>query len=198
MNIVLIGFRCAGKSTVGPKLAAKLHRDFVDCDEYIEAKTHLSIREIFDIAGEAYFRGLEGQAIADLSKQDGKVIATGGGAALRYKNIQQLKRNGVVFYLEVGAETAYERFRGDPRSKDRRPALTPLDHLSEMQEQVKHRTPYYLNAADHTIRTDGRSVDEVMSEILLHLKERGLAGGADPGHTDPPPDAGDDDELSTA
>ena len=60
MNIVLIGFRCSGKSTIGEIIAKKLKRTFVDCDDYIEKKTHLSVREIFDIAGESYFRTLEG------------------------------------------------------------------------------------------------------------------------------------------
>src|SRR5262245_62566594 len=96
MNVVLIGFRCAGKSTVGRGLAQRLGREFVDCDEYIEGKTHLSIREIFDLAGESYFRTLEGQAIQDLARADGRVIATGGGAVLRRQNTKYLKRNGIL------------------------------------------------------------------------------------------------------
>ena len=96
MNIVLIGFRCSGKSTVGKSLAKRLRRPFTDSDEYIEAKTHLPIREIFDLAGESYFRTLEGQAIVDLSRLDGQIIATGGGAALKRQNMKSLRRNGLV------------------------------------------------------------------------------------------------------
>lgn len=186
MNIVLIGFRCAGKSTVGRRIAARLKRDFVDCDEYIEERTHLNIREIFDIAGESYFRGLESQAIGDLSKFEGKVIATGGGAALRYKNIQQLKRNGLIIHLQVGPESAYERFRSDAKSRPRRPPLTALDQLTEIRQQMEFRNPYYLNAADLIVRTDGRPVDDIVAEILAWLKERGIH--------EPP----DDNELSAA
>ena len=103
MNIVLIGFRCAGKTSVGKELADRLGRPFIDCDEYIEKKTNLTIREIFDIAGESYFRMLEGDAIADLCKMDHRVIATGGGAVLKYKNIRNLKQNGFVIYLDTSA-----------------------------------------------------------------------------------------------
>jgi len=184
MNVVLIGFRCAGKSCVGRALGKRLNREFLDCDEYIERKTNLTIREIFDIAGESYFRMLEGDAIAEVSKRDGLILATGGGAALRYKNIHLLKRNGVVVFLEVGAESAFQRSQGDPSSPARRPSLTGRDPFEEMREQVEFRRPYYLNAADFVVRTDGRSVDDIVQEILLHLKE---PGGEEP----PPPDEGD-------
>lgn len=174
MNVVLVGFRCAGKSSVGRSLAERLKRGFVDCDEYIERRTHLTIREIFDIAGESYFRMLESDAIADLSKGDGVVLATGGGAVLRYKNIRNLKRNSVVVFLDVGPESAYERFRSDPTTQNRRPSLTGKDVFTEIREQVEFRRPYYLSAADLVVKTDGRSVDEVVKEILAHLQTLGL------------------------
>ena len=68
MNLILIGFRCAGKSSVGTALATRTKKEFVDCDDYIENRTHLAIREIFDIAGETHFRTLESDAIADLAR----------------------------------------------------------------------------------------------------------------------------------
>ncbi len=185
-NVVLVGFRCAGKSTVGRALAERLHREFVDCDEYIESKTHLSIREIFDIAGEAHFRKLEENAIAELTKLDGRVIATGGGAALRYRNIRNLKRRGVVFFLDVGADAAYERLKGDPSSLKRRPSLTDQDPLTEMKQQVEYRRPYYSDAADFVVKTDERPVKDVVGEIMKHLRERGF------------PDHGEDRDMAHA
>lgn len=181
MNVVLIGFRCAGKSSVGRALAKRLKRDFFDCDEYIEGRTHLTIREIFDIAGESYFRMLEGDAIADLAKRDGIVIATGGGAALHYKNIRHLKRNGVIVFLEVEADSAFERSRGDATTAGRRPSLTGKDPYLEMREQVEFRRPYYLNAAELIVPTDGRPVDDVVRDILLRLKEHGVEEHPDEG-----------------
>ncbi len=174
-NVVLIGFRCAGKSTVGRALAERLKFEFLDCDEYIEGKTHLTIREIFDIAGEAHFRKIEAEAIAEVSRLDTKVIATGGGAALRYRNIRNLKRHGIVFFLEVGAQVAFERLHDDPASPQRRPSLTNLDPLTEMKQQVEFRRPYYLGAADFLIRTEARPIRDVVEEIMLHLRDRGFS-----------------------
>ncbi|MBI2898827.1 MAG: shikimate kinase [Planctomycetes bacterium] len=185
MNVVLVGFRCAGKSSVGRTLAERLKCDFVDCDEYIERKTALSIREIFDIAGESYFRMLESDAIADLSRRDGIVIATGGGAVLRYKNIRNLKRNSRVFFLEVGAESAYERFQSDPATQNRRPSLTGKDIFTEIRAQVEFRRPYYQSAADVVVQTDGRPLEEVVKEILEHLQGHGLEEHPDEGDAQP-------------
>ena len=186
MNIILIGFRCAGKTTVGQRLAEQIKAEFVDCDEYIEKKTHLTIREIFDLCGESYFRMLEGDAIKDVCRLDGRVIATGGGAALRYKNIHNLKNNGLVFFLDVGPDEAAKRITADPKSRSRRPALTTKDLKSEVREQVGLRRDYYLKAADFTVRTDQRNAEEVVIEIVGRLKERGL------------PDVGDDRDASLA
>jgi shikimate kinase len=169
MNVVLIGFRGSGKTTVGKALAARLGREFIDCDEHIERKTHLTIREIFERWGESHFRNLESEAIADLAKLDGKVIATGGGAVLRYKNIQMLKRNAKIFHLEVNPENAFRRIESDGSTRQRRPALTEKDPFTEIREQIELRRPYYLQGADVTIATDGRSVEEIVREILGHL-----------------------------
>ena len=188
MNVVLIGFRCAGKSTVGRALADRLRREFVDCDEYIEQKTHLSIREIFDLAGESYFRTLEGQAIQDLARADGRVIATGGGAVLRRQNMKYLKRNGILVLLEVTPDVAFERIRRDSKSAARRPALTGEDPMTEINQQLQFRRPYYQGAADVAVRTDERPVAEVVEEIILHLAKHGITppGGGGPDREEVP------------
>jgi shikimate kinase len=173
MNVVLIGFRCAGKSSVGKSLADKLAREFVDCDEYIERKTQLSIREIFEKWGESHFRSLESEAIAELAKLDGKIIATGGGAVLKHKNIQVLKRHGTIFYLEVTPEASFERMQADASTRERRPSLTDKDPLTEIREQIEFRQPYYREGADFTVLTDGKKVEDVVTEILARLKRRG-------------------------
>lgn len=160
---------------MGTLLAERLGRGFVDCDAYIENKTNLCIREIFDIAGESYFRMLEGDAIGDLSKQDGVVIATGGGAVLKYKNIHNLKRNGIIIFLDVSPDIVIGRIGQDPSTPDRRPPLTRLDPAEEIHQQIQARRPYYQGASDITIRTDLHDVEEVVRIILEYLKaEYGL------------------------
>ena len=174
MNVVLIGFRGSGKSTVGKALSERLRRDFIDCDEWIERRTGLTIKEIFEKHGESHFRTLESQAIGELSAMDGKVIATGGGAALKYQNMQVFKRNGGrIFFLEVGAETAFARIQGDETTRLRRPALTDKDPYTEVKEQIDLRRPYYLKGADVTVETDGRAIEDVVKEIMKHVQEEG-------------------------
>lgn len=175
MNVILIGFRCSGKSCVGKALAARLGREFIDCDEYIERQTGLPIREMFERHGESHFRVIESQAIAELSKLDGKVLAMGGGAVLKHKNIQALRRNGVVFHLQVSADAVIERMRRGAAGADSRPLRpTGEDPDSEIRAQIELREPYYRGSADVGVRTDGRRVEEVVEEILAHLRERGF------------------------
>jgi len=171
MNVVLIGFRGAGKTTVGRALAGQLGREFIDCDDLIERRTQLSIREIFEKWGESHFRGLESEAIAELAKQDGKVIATGGGAVLRHKNIQLLKRNGKIFLLDVSPETALRRIESDASTRSRRPELTDKDPYTEIREQMEFRRPYYLEGADVRVLTEGRGVEEIVKEIVAFLRQ---------------------------
>ncbi len=170
MNVVLIGFRGSGKTTVGRALAAKLGREFVDCDEVIEKRQGTTIKEIFEKQGESHFRTLESQIIIELAALDGKVIATGGGAALKYQNLQAFKRAGAkVFFLEVGPETAFRRIQEDANSRSRRPALTEKDPFVEVKEQIAFRQPYYLNGSDVTIPADGRTVAELVKDLMDHL-----------------------------
>jgi shikimate kinase len=174
MNVVLIGFRGSGKSTVGKALSDRLGREFIDCDAWIEKRTGLTIREIFEQHGESHFRTLESQAIGELSAMDGKIIATGGGAALKYQNMQVFKRNGgKIFFLEVAAETAFHRIQEDATSRSRRPALTDKDPFTEVKEQIEFRRPYYLKGADITITTDGIRIEDIVVEILKHIQEPG-------------------------
>lgn len=174
MNVVLIGFRGSGKSTVGQALSERLKREFIDCDAWIEKLTGLTIREIFEKHGESHFRTLESQAIGELSAMDGKIIATGGGAALKYQNMQVFKRNGgKIFFLEVGAETAFRRIQEDATSRSRRPALTDKDPFTEVKEQIEFRKPYYEKGADVTIATDGVSIGDIVEAILKHIQEAG-------------------------
>jgi shikimate kinase len=172
MNVILIGFRGSGKTTVGKKLAERLFYDFVDLDDEIEMREEKNIRRIFEEYGEEYFRRIESLVVADIAKTNGKVIGTGGGVVLKYKNIQNLKRSGVIIFLDVDAENSIERLMKDETTEIRRPKLTYSDWQSEIRDQVKIRRPFYLNAADYIVNTSARSVDEIVEQILQILKSR--------------------------
>ncbi len=99
-NIVLIGMPGSGKTTIGKVLAQKLNRRFVDTDELIVKSTGKQIPEIFTSYGEAEFRRIESEVAREVSLENGLIIATGGGMVLNQTNINHLKHNGVVFFLD--------------------------------------------------------------------------------------------------
>ena len=99
-NIVLVGMPASGKTTIGKKLAEKLGRVFVDCDEEIIKKAGKSIPEIFEECGEKGFRDLESEVIREVSLLKNTVIATGGGAILRRENTDLLGENGRIYFID--------------------------------------------------------------------------------------------------
>ena len=166
MNVVLIGYRGTGKSTVGKVVAARLGRTMVSTDAEIVKRAGQSIPEIVAQHGWDYFRDLEAQACGDLASRDGLVIDTGGGAILRSENVQRLKQHGMVFWLTASVDTIAKRIGRDTQ----RPSLTGTkSFVDEVQDVLRERTPRYEAAADHVIATDGRSVEQIADEILARL-----------------------------
>src|SRR5262245_42715742 len=128
-NIILIGSRCTGKTTVGRLLANRLGWTFADADELVEATAAKSIAEIFASEGEPSFRDRESAALAELCARPNCVIATGGGAPLREQNRQLLNSGGFVAWLTASPEAIWERLQTDPTTAARRPNLTSTGGL---------------------------------------------------------------------
>jgi shikimate kinase len=163
MNVVLIGYRGAGKSTVGKAVATRLGRQIVSTDKEIVRRAETSIPEIVAAHGWEYFRDLESMVCRDLAGQDNLVIDTGGGAILRQENVDVFKRNGWLIWLTASVETIAARIGGDTQ----RPSLTGTkSHVEEIRDVLDERTPKYQAAADVTIATDGRSIDELVTAIV--------------------------------
>ena len=95
---MLIGMPGCGKTTIGKELAEKIGKSFVDSDEEIVKKEGISIPEIFNLKGEKEFRKIESQVIKEISAGQGLVIATGGGAVLNSENVDNLKKNGIIYF----------------------------------------------------------------------------------------------------
>lgn len=163
MNIVLIGYRGTGKSTVGRLLAARLGRDLVSTDAEIVRRAQRPIPEIVAQEGWDYFRDLESEICRELAARDLLVIDTGGGAILRVQNVEALKKNGTLFWLTASVETIVKRIGGD----NQRPSLTGTkSFVDEIQDVLRERTPKYQAAADYVIATDDRSVDQLIETLL--------------------------------
>ena len=162
MNIVLVGYRGTGKSTVGRRLAARLGREFVSTDAEIVKRAKRPIPEIVAQEGWEYFRNLESEICRELASRDRLVIDTGGGAILRAQNVEALKKNGAVFWLTASVETIVKRIGGG----NQRPSLTGTkSFVDEIQEVLQERTPKYQAAADHIIATDDRSINQLVETL---------------------------------
>ncbi len=160
-NLILIGFMGSGKSAVGLKLSKRLQMKYTDTDDLVEAVAGLSVADIFDEYGEAYFRRLESEAVRKVSLLEKHVISTGGGVVLRPSNMESLKRGGILFCLSATAEEIWARVR----TQEHRPLLKEPDSLEEIREMLSARAPYY-SATDYTIQTTGLSVEQVTNEIV--------------------------------
>ena len=139
LNLLFIGMPGSGKSTLARRAARAMNRTYVDCDQEIERRAGMSIPEIFEKQGEAGFRDIEAQVVADVCREKSRVIALGGGAVLRPENVRAMRQNGVV----VMVERELERL-----SMDGRPLSKSLEALREMWQA---RQPLYRAAADIAI-----------------------------------------------
>jgi len=172
MNIVLIGYRGTGKSSVGKLLAERLGRPLISTDAEIVKRARLPIPDIVKQFGWDYFRDLESEICRDLADKDNLIIDTGGGAVLRQQNVDALKANGLLFWLTAEVLTIQRRIGGDHQ----RPSLTGTkSFLEEIEGVLRERLPKYRAAADHIIGTDHHSLSEVADAVLAYVKA--LSGG---------------------
>ena len=170
MNIVLIGYRCSGKTSVGRTLAGKLGRDFLDTDALIEEKAGYSIEMIVAREGWEHFRALEKRVVGEVSRRENLVIATGGGVVMDQENVENLRRNGYIIWLKGNAEVLEWRMNREERSGNTRPSLTGTDPLEEIKQVLKVRTPFYEQAGNLIVDTSTLSVAEVVDSIIKYLE----------------------------
>ncbi len=172
MIIALIGFRCAGKSTIGKILAEKLDLRHVDLDKYIEGENDKSITDILSSKGESVFRDMETVALKMAIKHDNSVIACGGGVVMREENIKLLRQGAVVVWLEASARTIAERMQKDASNGYKRPSLTNLGPIMEITTLLAQRLPFYAGARHVGFKTDENTPDEIVARIITYLKNR--------------------------
>lgn len=164
--VVLVGMMGVGKSSVGKRLAALLHWPFVDADDEIERAAQMTIPEIFETHGEAYFRNGERRVIARLIEQDGerKVIATGGGAFVNEETRRLILDRAIAVWLDSDVDTLLER----TGRKDNRPLLKQGDPRETLARLREERRPAYEQAPIHVLSGNGphnRAVARVLQGI---------------------------------
>lgn len=164
MNIVLIGPRGSGKTTVGKLLSKKLKRPFIETDDLVEKYSGMSIAQIVQRKGWGCFRNCESGVIKDLNNVKKSIIATGGGVVLKKENMQILKTDGFLIYLKARADTLVNRIGNDPN----RPSLTGKPVKDDIHQTLRERHRLYQQAADVKINTDNRTPAEIV-KIILHF-----------------------------
>ncbi len=162
MNIVLIGYRGCGKSTVAELLARALKRPRISLDERVVELAGRSIPDIVANHGWVHFRDLESRVVREVTEQDGGILDTGGGVILREENTARLRRNGWVVWLDAPPAVLAERIR----DSDQRPALTEgKTFLEEVEEVLREREPLYRAAAHARIDVSEISPEQACERI---------------------------------
>lgn len=171
MNIVLTGYRCTGKTTVGRIIAQDLMRDFVDTDVLIQERTGLPIQTYVSENGWDLFRRVEREIVRDVAAKAGLVIATGGGVVMDRENVRMLRRDGWLIWLKADPSIIRKRMRWEEEAGGLRPSLSGTDSLKEVDAILSERTGFYRRASDHMEDTNQRGPEEVAQAIIKALPQ---------------------------
>ncbi|WMJ84851.1 shikimate kinase [Oscillospiraceae bacterium LTW-04] len=152
-NLVLVGMPGSGKSTLAAACAESMGREVVEIDDIIVQKAGRSIPEIFAKYGEARFREIESETVAEVGRRTGLVISTGGGAILREQNVAALQQNGLIACLDRPLELL---------PTDGRPLSKGIDALRAMKKQ---RTPIYKKSSDFTVENK-QGIEQAKERIM--------------------------------
>lgn len=169
MNIVLIGMRGSGKTTVGKILAKKLQKPYIEMDDLIVKKAKMKIPKIVKEYGWGYFRDIESHVVREVSEKDNCIIATGGGVVLRLENVEALKKHGKLFWLQGSVKTLSKRIGDD----ENRPLLTGiLSRRKDMEQTLKERKNLYEKAADGIVDTENTRPENIANEIVMNIEDQ--------------------------
>ena len=167
-NLFLIGFMGAGKSSVSRGLGSLLGREVVEMDQRIAQSEGMTIPEIFAQKGEPYFRACETALLESFAQGQPRIVSCGGGVPMREENVAAMRRCGTVILLTARPEVILERVRDDHN----RPLLEGHKDIPYISGLMEKRRPKYEAAADVTVDTSDRTIEEVCREVL---RQTGLA-----------------------
>jgi shikimate kinase len=166
-NLFFIGPMGAGKTTVGRQIAELFRMPFLDLDHEIEVHTGATISLVFELEGEAGFRRRESTMLTELSKRNGLVLATGGGAILDPENRRTLRERGFVIWLDAEIEAQLMRLERDRQS----PLLKAPDRRMRLEQLALERNPLYAEIADLKLQSAGVGNSAHVAHDLLDLLE---------------------------
>ena len=169
--LVLVGMMGADKTTVGRRLASRLDRQFLDSDEEIEKAAQMTIPEIFEQRGEPEFRAGETRVIARVLKDDGIVLATGGGAFVNGDTRALIKSQAVSVWLKAEVDILFERVS----RRSNRPLLKTANPRGTLEKLVEDRYPIYAEADVTVISRDVPQdvvAGDVIDAVLAYLKRQ--------------------------
>lgn len=171
-NIVLIGMSGVGKTSIGKYMGSAMNRHFLDTDDIIVTTSGKTISYIFNEYGEKYFRELEKQTIKSLLNCYNKIIATGGGVVLENDNMDMLKKNGIIFFLDGSINTLVNNLKSTLLNDKHRPLLANNNDLSyNLKEMYYKRRNLYISNSDYIIKVDDKPIDIIGEEIIQIYKE---------------------------
>ena len=170
MNIVLLGYRGSGKTTVGKKLAMQLWKDFVDTDDLVRKRFNgASIADIWQQHGEPAFREAECAVVAELMEKPDQVIALGGGSVMQPAAREAIEQatDAVRIYLQCDPPVLLQRLEADAATRADRPSLTNGgDTLSEIETVLAERDPVYRAVADHVLDVTRLQPDDAARHLI--------------------------------
>lgn len=172
-NLILIGYRCCGKTGVGRHLADLTGYEFVDTDQRIESECGMRIDTLVADRGWRYFRQEETRILKKLVDQENQVIATGGGMVMAPENQELVKKIGTVIWLTADAATIVQRLASDPRTLSQRPRLTSRSLADETRDMLATRTPIYEALADMRVDTTTGHTPREIADIIKRRLDHG-------------------------
>lgn len=162
-KVYLVGYMGCGKSAIGKRISFAAKLPFYDMDTEIEKKMGLSIPEIFEQYGEAYFRELETEFLRSF-RDEHCIIATGGGVAMRKENRDIMRETGLVFFLNAPFRDIWRRI-----ATDKNRPIVQRSSRAELEALYNERKPNYLRSAHFKVETERRSLRDITTYIVFQI-----------------------------
>ena len=168
--IFIVGLMGSGKTSVGKILAKKVDRNFFDTDQEIIKNEKLDISQIFNKYGEDYFRELEHAILKKIISNEGSIVSTGGGIVLKKENIDIMKDNGIIIFLNIDVETQIARIK----NKKNRPLLKNSNLEDDLKNMKNDRDKIYESISNFKIDVSRITKYKAIDDIQLYLNEKNI------------------------